>query len=328
MFVSNAFDELTELLRFVEHNDIDVQNISVQEQNVARTEEITADLSIAVPVLSGFDFCDGVEIRHEGTDLTEEKMVMDVTVTVPTDCDEIGLLTENTSEPQPATDDLVRGDTQDTPLYKDPDALQTVYEEYDTFTEMTDALGVDVTSETVRRYMVEFDIHDPHDDPSSDLDATTDDVETHSPGGQSAGSNEHSTVANASPTSGDQNSFSESAPPHRDETAEDETESDLASVPVVDAIRAAGKEEEEPSLAADGLGIARSLTLADFVDVLESSRTPQEVKKELGMNYDDCRRLLEELNLLDFVRCRISASQANVSPRVICRRLDVDPDEL
>lgn len=48
------------------------------------------------------------------------------------------------------------------PAYRDPDALREVYAEYDSFTEMTDALGVDVAPQTVRRNMIKHGIHDPN----------------------------------------------------------------------------------------------------------------------------------------------------------------------
>ena len=45
--------------------------------------------------------------------------------------------------------------------YRDPEKLEAVYETYDTFTEMTEALNVDVTPQTVRRYMIKYGIHEP-----------------------------------------------------------------------------------------------------------------------------------------------------------------------
>lgn len=44
--------------------------------------------------------------------------------------------------------------------YRDPDRLREVYEEYETFAEMRDALEVDVTPQTVRRHMIKHDIHE------------------------------------------------------------------------------------------------------------------------------------------------------------------------
>lgn len=48
------------------------------------------------------------------------------------------------------------------PPFEDPELLAEVYESCDTFAEMTDELGMDVTPETVRRYMVDYDIHEPN----------------------------------------------------------------------------------------------------------------------------------------------------------------------
>jgi hypothetical protein len=47
------------------------------------------------------------------------------------------------------------------PAYRDPDRLAAVYDPEATFPEMTDALGVDVTPQTVRKYMIEHGIHEP-----------------------------------------------------------------------------------------------------------------------------------------------------------------------
>jgi hypothetical protein len=47
------------------------------------------------------------------------------------------------------------------PAYRDPDQLAAVYEPEATFAEMTDALGVGVTPQTVRKYMIEHGIHEP-----------------------------------------------------------------------------------------------------------------------------------------------------------------------
>ena len=47
------------------------------------------------------------------------------------------------------------------PPFKDPDRLAEVYESCETFAEMAETLEMDVTAETVRRYMIDFDIHEP-----------------------------------------------------------------------------------------------------------------------------------------------------------------------
>jgi hypothetical protein len=56
---------------------------------------------------------------------------------------------------------LVEHASPDEPLYKHEPALRAAYEGYDSFPAMTAALGVDVTSQTVRRSMMELGIHQP-----------------------------------------------------------------------------------------------------------------------------------------------------------------------
>lgn len=52
-------------------------------------------------------------------------------------------------------------ETQKIPPFRDPDRLQEVYETHETFAEMAESLDMDVTGETVRRYMIDNDIHQP-----------------------------------------------------------------------------------------------------------------------------------------------------------------------
>jgi len=47
------------------------------------------------------------------------------------------------------------------PPFKNPELLADVYESCDTFAAMAEELPMDVTGETVRRYMIEHDIHEP-----------------------------------------------------------------------------------------------------------------------------------------------------------------------
>ena len=51
--------------------------------------------------------------------------------------------------------------SRDVPPFRDTELLREVYETCDTFAEMPEALGMDVTAETVRRYMIRQGIHEP-----------------------------------------------------------------------------------------------------------------------------------------------------------------------
>lgn len=51
---------------------------------------------------------------------------------------------------------------RDVPPFRDPELLQNIYQANDTFAEMAEALDMNVTGETVRRYMIDYDIHKPN----------------------------------------------------------------------------------------------------------------------------------------------------------------------
>jgi hypothetical protein len=50
---------------------------------------------------------------------------------------------------------------------RDPETLSAVYEQHDSFAEMREALDADVSAQTVRRWMIEADVHTPAGRPSA-----------------------------------------------------------------------------------------------------------------------------------------------------------------
>jgi len=54
------------------------------------------------------------------------------------------------------------GGNRDVPPFEDAELLGEVYDSQDTFAEMAEALEMDVTAETVRRYMIDHGIHQPN----------------------------------------------------------------------------------------------------------------------------------------------------------------------
>ena len=77
---------------------------------------------------------------------------------------------EDTGSEQPddGPDDRELSDTdgrEETPPYQDPETLENVYDENATFEDMRDELGVDVTAQTVRKYMIKHEIHEPEPRP-------------------------------------------------------------------------------------------------------------------------------------------------------------------
>jgi len=51
--------------------------------------------------------------------------------------------------------------TDAVPTYEDREYLRAIYREYETFSEMREVIDMDVSTETVRRYMIDVGIHDP-----------------------------------------------------------------------------------------------------------------------------------------------------------------------
>ncbi|WP_435181172.1 hypothetical protein [Halorussus sp. AFM4] len=298
MVVSTAFGELAEILECLELTDAEVRDITLDERAVDENETISADVRVGVPLFVGLDVPDDISIEVDGTDLTKKKHDLELTVTVPTD----GRSADSPfTSPLDKTEASIGGsqvgplDTtrSGTPAYKDPDALRAVYEEYDTFTEMTEALGVDVTSETVRRYMVKYDIHDP----AADGDAHPDDD-------------------------------GEDDPVEVPTGADGEREREIADVELVEAFTAVDEDETEEKRAADGLGVPRDCTVGDLTTILEESRTVTEVAQRLDTDYDATRQLLTDFDLLDLVMTRLSSPQADVTPAEVCRRIGyLDPPE-
>ncbi|TKX56675.1 hypothetical protein EXE44_13690 [Halorubrum sp. SS7] len=123
----------------------------------------------------------------------------------------------------------------DCPAYRDPDKLTAVYDPEATFPEMTDALGVDVTPQTVRKYMIEHGIHEPTSRTSDTL------TETHVDGEEVTSAeiqSEHDAKTPDPETGESQPTSAETAPaneahsqPSGGDTREDDTSAPETSTP-------------------------------------------------------------------------------------------------
>lgn len=124
----------------------------------------------------------------EETGTTDESKSEPATESEDERASESSDLSPSDSTPSAASSDIAIDDetertlaaarNDDLPPYDDVEYLQCLYDSFDTFTAMAEALEMDVASETVRRYMIDAGIHEPTsyetDVPDED-DATTDD---------------------------------------------------------------------------------------------------------------------------------------------------------
>jgi hypothetical protein len=204
------------------------------------------------------------------------------------------------------------------PPFRDPDLLESVYESHDTFAEMADALDMDVTAETVRRYMIDCDVHQPNsydtgpaaeDETRDDTDPgaeTESDVETGSDGETKREAAVDATAdTNAGVATGGQS----------DGTTNSHATADRrrSGGPAVD---------ESPVALADGIGLPNDVTVERFVETVKRSNTIYEIKRDLGVDHDDALGMLRELNLLDLVVGRLATeAERDISRDDVVERL-------
>lgn len=91
----------------------------------------------------------------------------DAARTDATPTDDTGTGADPATDPEPtagendACEELAALRNESVPPYDDTAYLRAIYDRYDTFAEMRTAIEMDVSTETVRRYMIDADVHDP-----------------------------------------------------------------------------------------------------------------------------------------------------------------------
>lgn len=208
-------------------------------------------------------------VADEGGDQTDTATgdQTDTATSDPTDSptgDPTGDESATRSDP-PRTDST---STRDVPPFEDPELLARVYESCDTFAEMPAALGMDVTAETVRRYMIDFGIHEP---------------------------------ASYDTGQGDERDVGPDAAAETDVEAGVEADVEEAHDPP-EADHPAG----EPVALTDGIGLPDDVTVDTIVDTVRRSNTIYEVERDIGIERERARDMLRELNLLDLVVGRLA----------------------
>lgn len=201
------------------------------------------------------------------------------------------------AESSPAPFEAIRDES--VPAYDDVPYLRSLYEECANFGEMSRRIAMDVSSETVRRYMIEADIHQP----ASYDTASTDTEKADSPADTDAVESAADSDAVESPAD-----------------TEDEVDStDGGSVLAAD--RPATERLDRTSIATDGLGLPADVRLEDIADAVVGAATVHEVQRQLGLERERTRDLLAELNLIDLVSRRLVDSDRTVSYEQVADRL-------
>lgn len=188
------------------------------------------------------------------------------------------------------------------PPYDDTPYLRRLYETCGTFAQMSERIEMDVSAETVRRYMIEADVHSP----------TTYETES---GAEASADGDATDVADGSAAAAQSGSEADAEAAVQPDTAERER-------PAADDAPEVTASLPDEQLVADGIGLPESLTLHDVVDAVVGARTVHEVQREVGLGYDRTRQLLTQLNVLDLVVGRVSdGSDRIVTVDVVADRI-------
>ena len=187
------------------------------------------------------------------------------------------------------------------PPYDDIPYLRRLYETCGTFAEMSDRIEMDVSAETVRRYMIEAGVHSP-------ASYETDDESREGSDGGTAGASKSS--ANDGDPSG--TPVAEAIDSGRSAGTVEPSSAVVSASGGGDEPAAGGDAESEESLTdeqlvADGIGLPEELTLREVVDAVVDARTVHEVQRDIGVSYERTRQLLTQLNVLDLVVGRVGA---------------------
>jgi hypothetical protein len=218
------------------------------------------------------------------------------------------------------------------PPFRDTELLREVYEDCDTFAEMVDAIGMDVTAETVRRYMIDHGIHRPDSYDTGDDTAGNDsarDAVRNGDGANAAGEGSPNGDGRARADerlTGDGNRTSHAGAGadgrpdgngvSRAEGDASTTEGDASTTdePAVDG--------EMPVVVSDGIGLPEEVTVDTLVETVKRSNTLYEVTQDIDIDRHDALELLQELNLLDLVVGRLSAeTKRDISREEVVDRL-------
>lgn len=345
MVVSNSFKELSAVLEQLESSGTTVQHAVMDQDLSSADSDLTAKLAVDVPILADDGLAETVSIETEDAVIDNGRIAVDLTVTVSGGETENGGPPSNTRRPNTSGNP---SNIKAVPAYKDPEALQAVYEQYDSFPEMTEALGVDVTSETVRRHMIEYDIHNPNDTtPKAFIDATatnqadeqTDIGESRGPVTASPEAHKRSTgkpdtdpkrsdgTPDTTTSVSDKKSSQEAANAVTDggSVPVDSTTSDMdspfAAVPVSELVADATTHQSPDSSVSDEYDLPESVTVGGLTDAINQSQTIHEVTQHIGLNRSAAKHLLQELSLIDFVSHRLAADQITVSQDEVVRRI-------
>lgn len=288
---------------------------------------VSIELGIRLPFLPG-DAVEGTEIALEGASIGDDgSLLVDLIASraaggrPPPDTMDVdesdGLQGRNDAEepigadggndPDDETGPGPDGETA-VPAYRDPERLRAVYDAHDTFRSMTEALGVDVTPQTVRRHMIEQGIHEP--------------------GTGTGGSDQ-----DEGGTDGDDRLDARSGGPENGTgAAEKRSEGSTTATGATGATGTSSESGDTDGSATDGdrsidegvppeFGDVDGVTIDELKEAVRTSRTIHEVARRLDVPRERAFRILNTLDLIDLVSGRLETAERTVSAEELDQRI-------
>lgn len=209
------------------------------------------------------------------------------------------------------------------PPFEDVAYLRRLYESCDTFAEMSRRIEMDVSAETVRRYMTDAGVHQPESYEAGDGDPETGEASERGaePGGASERGAETGGTSDRGAEPGEgSGGVTETATVGEGESGRSTGGAATGGTATADAGSSVtegsetgteGTSELPPDehLVADGLGLPANLDIRDVVDAVVDARCLYDVTRSLDLDQERTRDLLVQLNLLDLVSHRLSTVQ-------------------
>ncbi|AUV82369.1 hypothetical protein C2R22_12545 [Salinigranum rubrum] len=185
--------------------------------------------------------------------------------------------------------ELVDGE-RERAVHRDPDVLARVYDEHDTFAEMTAALDVDVGAQAVRKQMIRHGIHEPG---AKDEDTT-----------------DERTVDSTGEHTEDDGARDQSASAASDVDEMEEVDETDGVEPDVGLSSGADAPLDDDTPVADrlpDLDLPGSLSTQDLLTAVEEANTLYDVQRALDLDQKTTRDVLTEYDLLELVSGRVAA---------------------
>lgn len=191
--------------------------------------------------------------------------------------------------------ELVDGE-RERAVHRDPDVLTRVYDEHDTFAEMTEALDVDVGAQAVRKQMIRHGIHEPGAKESTGettAERTDDDGALDQSASTASGVDETDEGDDVDGTDG---------------TAEVDGTGDVEpDVGLSSGTDAALDDDTPVADRVPDLDLPGSLSAQDLLVAVEEANTLYDVQRALDLDQKTTRDVLTEYDLLELVSGRAAA---------------------